>query len=108
MTYRVRITPSALASAEEIYLWLKEQDPLEAVQWFNGLFEASESLTQMPKRCGIAPERELLGVEVRCLYYRKFYRILFCVEATTVIIHHIRHTSRDTLNVEEFYGLSDT
>jgi hypothetical protein len=76
MTYRVRITSSALASAEEIYLWLKEQDPLEAVQWFNGLFEASESLAKMPKRCGIAPETELLGVEVRCLYLPKVLQSL--------------------------------
>lgn len=104
MTYRIEITPAAVADAEEIYLWLVENAP-NAAEWFNGLFEAFDSLAIMPKRCAVAPETELVGVEVRCLYYRKFYRILFCIETDTVTVHHIHHTSREDPSIEEFYGL---
>jgi plasmid stabilization system protein ParE len=105
MGYRIKITPSALASAESTYLWLNAENPLAATEWFNGLFEAFDSLATMPKRCVIAPETELVGNEVRCLYYQTFYRILFCIEADTVIIHHIRHTSRDETTREDFFGI---
>jgi plasmid stabilization system protein ParE len=106
MVYQIKITPSALTSAENIYLWLNAENPQAAAEWFNGLFEALDSLITMPKRCVIAPETALVGDEVRCLYYRTFYRILFCIEANTVIIHHVRHTSRGETTREEFYGIS--
>ncbi|MCU0549248.1 MAG: type II toxin-antitoxin system RelE/ParE family toxin [Leptolyngbya sp. Prado105] len=108
MAYRIRITPAALANAEEIYLWLNDGNASTATEWFNGLFEAFDSLKTMPKRCAIAPETELVGVEVRCLYYRKVYKIFFCIDADMVIIHHICHTSRDYPTVEEFYGSTET
>lgn len=101
------MTPSALANAEEIYLWLNNGNAAKATEWFNRLSEAFDSLATMPKRCAIASETELVGIEVHCLYYQKFYKILFCVEADTVIIHHIRHTSRDYPTVEDFYGIED-
>jgi plasmid stabilization system protein ParE len=105
MEYRIKTTLSALASAETVYLRLNAENPQAAIDWFNGLFEAFDSLITMPKRCVIAPETDLVGAEVRCLYYRTFYRILFCVEADTVIIHHVRHTSRGETTREEFFGV---
>jgi hypothetical protein len=40
MTYRVKITPTALADAEALNLWLLQSSSLNAAVWFNGLFEA--------------------------------------------------------------------
>ncbi|NES17883.1 MAG: type II toxin-antitoxin system RelE/ParE family toxin [Symploca sp. SIO3E6] len=102
MTYRVRITPTAFADAEGFYLWIRHDSPEAAADWFNGLFEAIETLASMPRRCPIAPETKLVGQKIRCLLYKKYYRILYGVEGETVRIYHIRHTSQQWMTREEF------
>lgn len=102
MTYRVRITPTALADAEELYLWIAQDSPARAVKWFNGLFDVIETLASLPRRCPMAPEAEIVGQEIRCLLYTKRYRILFRVEDDTVMIYHIRHTAQQWMTREEF------
>jgi len=64
--------------------------------------ETVASLEMMPKRCPIAPESVLLGRELRCLVYRKHYRILYAIEETVVRIYHIRHTSQALMSPEDF------
>lgn len=103
MTYRVRITPTALADAEGFYVWIRENSPVYAAQWFNGLFSVIDTLTTMPERCPVAPEAEIVGQEIRCLLYRKRYRILYCIEGETVMIYHIRHSSQQWMTREEFF-----
>jgi plasmid stabilization system protein ParE len=102
MIYRVKITPTALADAEGFYLWIGEYSKENATKWFNGLFNVVETLTSMPQRCPITPERELVGQDIRCLFYRKNYRILYTVEGEAVTIYHIRHTSQSVMTREEF------
>ena len=102
MTYRVRITPTALVDAEEFYLWILENSPVNAAKWFNGLFGAIDTLASMPRRCPVAPETEIVGQEIRCFLYRKKYRILYGVEEEIVRIFHIRHTTQQWMTREEF------
>ncbi|NEP59127.1 MAG: type II toxin-antitoxin system RelE/ParE family toxin [Symploca sp. SIO2G7] len=102
MTYRVRITPTAFADAEGFYLWMRHDSPSNAANWFNGLFDAIETLASMPKRCPIAPETKWVGQNIRCLFYKKYYRILYGIEGETVRIYHIRHTSQQWMTREEF------
>ena len=100
--YRVMIRPGALQDARNCYEYLAEESSENAVKWFNGLFEVIDSLTSMPKRCAIASETNWIGQEIRCLVYRKYYRILYTIEEDIVRIHHIRHTSQDWMSSEEF------
>jgi plasmid stabilization system protein ParE len=100
--YRVIIRPDALQDAQNYYEYMAGYSPDKAVKWFNGLFEVINSLTTMPKRCSIAPETNWIGQEIRCLVYRKYYRILYTIEDDAVRIHHIRHTSQDWIGLEEF------
>jgi plasmid stabilization system protein ParE len=102
MTYRVRITPTALADAEKFYLWIAQNSPVQAANWFNGLFGAIDTLAFMPRRCPVAPEQEIIGYEIRCLLYKKSYRILYGIEEETVIIYQIRHTAQQWMTREEF------
>ena len=95
MVYRVRLLPGALQDAKNYYEFIAAYSPETAVKWFDGLFEVINSLSTMPKRCPIAPETDLLGQEVRCLVYQKFYRILYSIDENVVRIYHIRHTSQD-------------
>jgi len=95
LVYRVRILPGALQDARNYYEFIADYSPEIAVKWFEGLFEVVNSLSIMPKRCPIAPEADLLGQEIRCLVYQKFYRILYSIDENVVRIYHIRHTSQD-------------
>lgn len=111
MTYRVRITPTALADAEGFYVWIRENSPVNATKWFNGLFGVIDTLNMMPRRCPVAPEADIVGQEIRCLLYKKKYRILYGIDGETVMIYHIRHTSQQWMTREEFlqqpYGDTD-
>jgi plasmid stabilization system protein ParE len=106
MTYPVEITPFAIADAEQAYLWLRERSPETAAAWYNGLFDAIDSLEKMPYRCPLAPESEDLDIELRQLLYGKRgqqYRILYTVEIDemsgeeVVRVQRIRHKAQDTL-----------
>ena len=100
MKYLVRIAPSALKDIENIYQWLKADAPHRADSWFKGLFEVVDSLQTMPLRCPIAPESEIVDQEIRCLLYKKRYRILYQVENQIVRIYHIRHSSQERISRE--------
>jgi plasmid stabilization system protein ParE len=102
MAYPVRITPIALEDTEEFYLWIAQYSPAKAANWFNGLLAAIDTLSSMPQRYPVAPEKEIVGQEIRYLVYSKRYRILFGIEDETVMIYHIRHTSQQWMTREEF------
>jgi len=102
MEYLIRITPTALDDAEEFYLWIFQDSPVNAANWFNGLFVAINTLTLMPQRCPTALEQKIVGQELRYLLYLKHYRIIYGIEDNVVIIYHIRHSSQQLMTREEF------
>ena len=86
--YLVEFTEPALADADGLYLWLSPQvDPEYAARWYEGLFEAAQALSSMPRMHAVAPENDRYDVEVRRLLYygpgkrraRAPYRVLFYV-----------------------------
>lgn len=94
MSYRVKITDTALAEVEEAYLWLRERAPSQAVKWRKELLEAAESLKNNPERCALAPENEgFISYKLRHLIYGN-YRIVFTITGETVYILHVRHCAR--------------
>ncbi len=96
MTFQVEISPSALADAEESFLWIQQESSAKADEWYNGLVEAILSLENFPNRCPLAPESEDIGREIRQLIYKK-HRILFGVTDDVVQVFRIRHTAQDRL-----------
>ncbi|MBD2577403.1 type II toxin-antitoxin system RelE/ParE family toxin [Oscillatoria sp. FACHB-1406] len=105
MKYRVEISSVAETEADGAFLRLSQvTSPAKASQWYSGLLQAIESLSQMPKRCPLAREDEYFSQEIRQLLYgrgRNSYRILFTVlegqNTLTVRILHIRHASQQTI-----------
>src|SRR5262245_29752779 len=102
MAYRIEVSDTADAEAEEAYLWLLRLSPELAVRWYQVLLDASETLSDVPRRFIVAAENDVFpDVEVRQLLYvsgRNVYRILFCIlEPDTVRILHVRHASRRRL-----------
>ncbi len=98
MGFDVVTTPDAERDATEILDWLMEQHAGETgLRWFLKLDEAIHSLSEMPKRCKVAPESDLFLFDVRELHYGRpphVYRILFTVEESEVYVLHIRHGRR--------------
>jgi plasmid stabilization system protein ParE len=98
----------AEAEADSAFLRLSQVTSLaKASQWYSGLLQAIESLSQMPKRFSLARENEYFSQEIRQLLYgrgRSLSRILFTIvegqEISTVRIVHIRYASQQTLGEE--------
>ena len=66
----------------------------------SGHAKAIASLSEMPARCGLAPENENFPFEVRQLLYGSAhhrYRILFTIDGSMVTVLHIRHGRRSPL-----------
>lgn len=50
MAFRVEISPSALTDIETTVLWLQQETPETADDWYSGLVEAVISLENLPNR----------------------------------------------------------
>jgi plasmid stabilization system protein ParE len=105
MRYRIEISSVAEAEVDSAFLQLSQiTSPTRASQWYSGLLEAIESLSQMPKRCPLARENEFFSQEIRQLLYgkgRSTYRILFTIleeqDTSVVRILHIRYGAQQNL-----------
>jgi plasmid stabilization system protein ParE len=108
MPYRVDLTPRAADDADSAAAYIRQFAPEAAHRWFTGLMDAVLSLEELPNRCPLAPEAELLGVPLRQLLYGKRwsrFRIVFRVydqPEPVVRVVAIRHGARDYMDAEEF------
>lgn len=109
--YLVEFTEPALMEADAAYLWVSEQSgPEYATLWYEGLFEAVQKLSSLPRIHAVAPENDIYGVEVRRLLYSgpsrrrggSVYRVLFYIvepqedESEGVVrILHVWHGAKD-------------
>ncbi|WP_257999496.1 type II toxin-antitoxin system RelE/ParE family toxin [Fischerella thermalis] len=100
MEYRIEISSVAEAEADSAFLRLSQMvSPTKASQWYAGLLQAIESLSQMPKRCPLARENEYFSQEIRQLLYgrgRNLYRILFTI------------LEREAVSPQFVFSVSDT
>jgi plasmid stabilization system protein ParE len=100
VTYRVIILPPALDDMELEHRRLTRQSPVRADAWLRGAHQSCRTLSELPRRCPLAPDNDSFDVEVRQLLYGDF-RILFTIEDDAVLILHVRHGSRRWLTPEE-------
>jgi plasmid stabilization system protein ParE len=101
MKYRIEITDEAQAELHEAYLWIFRESPANAARWRSKLLDAIRTLSDLPKRCEIAPESEHFNQEIRQLLFGKrlgVYRVLFSIEQKVIYILHIRHAARRYLS----------
>ena len=98
MSYQVIFRPEARDEAIEAASYIAEHASVDtALQWYEGLEKAIESLSTMPLRCPLARENDAFpGVELRQIIF-KSHRLIFTVRQRTVQILHIRHAARDNL-----------
>lgn len=94
MTYKITITAGAEGDLDSIFAYIVQDNPRAARAMVMALYEKISTLKTMPKRCPLAPENGFLDLkEIRHLIYEN-YRVIFCIDKTTVTILEIRHGSR--------------
>ncbi len=81
----------ALGRVRETARYIAADDPVAAVRWVDGLFDAAGRLADFPESGRIAPELEDRGV--RELIYGA-YRVFYRIEADAVLILTVRHASQ--------------
>ena len=102
MAFSVQLTASAQSDIEETMDFFTERTPTHASKWFEGLFEAFETLHEMPARKGLIAEGGRLKRPLRSLPYGA-HRVIYEVDEARYIVFVVRiyHSSRAPLRVED-------
>jgi plasmid stabilization system protein ParE len=107
MAYKVEVSRTADAEADQAYEWIAKSAPVAARRWYQGLLQAIRSLANNPARCPLAPEDEYFPEEIRNLLYGKrksIFRVLFTIRRDTVYVLHVRRGAREVLRGESEEG----
>jgi toxin ParE1/3/4 len=94
MTYRVELTAQAEADIERIYAWLSEKSQDGARRWYESFWNSAERLKTFPVSCGLAPENDDFGDELRQMLFGtkkgRTYRALFVISGDAVRVLSVR------------------
>ncbi len=85
--------------------WTEDRSFGQAARWYVGVHASIQSVRNMPERCSMAAESDLLTQGVRQLLFglgrQATHRILFAIDGGTVVVLRVRHTSQDALSVDD-------
>jgi plasmid stabilization system protein ParE len=103
---RVIITGPAKRDIQEAFdWWTKNRSSEQAARWYVDIHASIQTLRNMPERCSMAAESDLLPQGVRQLPFglgrQATHRILFAIDGGTVVVLRVRHTSQDALSVDD-------
>jgi toxin ParE1/3/4 len=103
MTYRVKLTAQAQQDLDRIYRYIEAETSHHAGDWFNSLYDALESLSEMPQRSPMIREDPSLR---HLLYGTKphIYRAIYLIdeESASVVVLSIRHGARSGFEPQGF------
>jgi plasmid stabilization system protein ParE len=104
--YHVVITGSAKRDIQAAHDWWAENRSADqAVRWYVGIHKAIYSLKQMPIRCSLAPESDLLEQGIRQVLFglgrQPTHRIVFVVDSEDVVVLRVRYCAQDALAFED-------
>jgi len=91
--YRVKITRHAEQDIQEIYSYIRNDNPKAASNFVGELEQQISSLEKFPSRCSVIPEAEELGTAYRHLIYGQ-YRTIFRISGNTIYILRVIHGAR--------------
>jgi plasmid stabilization system protein ParE len=102
--YRVTITATAKQNLRDGYVWAAQHAPESAARWLGRFYDALQTLSTNPERCGVAPESVLVGCEVRQFLFgkgRNVWRALFLIDDDEVRVLHVRRAAMDVARPED-------
>ena len=92
--YKIDIAPEAAREIEDIYLYIAEDSPNNAVRWYFAIYDKIQTLKDFPARCPIAFEDRYYDYEIRHLIFGN-YRVLYRIQDKIVQILHIKHGAQE-------------
>jgi plasmid stabilization system protein ParE len=104
MAFTVEFSFLARRDVDLIVAYIAARSPLNSARWRQRLHEKLRSLRKMPTACGLAPEDQVSGREIRQLLFGS-YRILFTIYQTKVFVLTVRHGARRLLTADELDGI---
>ncbi len=82
--------------------WEEHRSKDQADRWYLGIFKAMQSLSNLPTRCGMAPEAGALDRPIRQLLFglsrQLTHRVLFTIDGNNVVIYRVLHTAQNVLS----------
>jgi plasmid stabilization system protein ParE len=100
MAFSVEFSFRARRDLEEIAAYIAADSPTRSARWRKRFEIRLRSLTRMPLACGLAPEDEVSGSEIRQLLFGQ-YRALFTIHEQKVVVLTIRHGARRLMSADE-------
>lgn len=91
--FRVDITATAESDFADIWEYIAQDKPEAATAFVLRLEEQISTLENLPERCQLVPENELLGTAYRHLVFGN-YRTIFKIAGARVIIMRVIHGTR--------------
>ena len=98
--FEVRITAPAEDDIQQNFTWWRDnRDADQAAEWYDSIYPAISSLSQMPRRCAFAREQDMYTGELRQLYFgigrKATHRIIFTIEDQTVFVLAVLHQRQE-------------
>ena len=100
MAFLIEFSSRARRDVDEIAAHIATDSPVHSARWRQRLQKKLLALRTMPTACGLAPEDEVSGREIRQLLFGR-YRVLFTVHKTKVFILTVRHGARRFLTADD-------
>ncbi len=96
MMFNVSITAPAERDIQRTFEWWRDnRDAVQAAKWYESIYPAIASLSEMPRRCAFAREQEMYSGELRQLYFgigrQATHRIIFTIQEQTVFVLAVLH-----------------
>lgn len=88
--YAIVILPNTEQEIEAAYRYIKEVSSINALNYYQVLYQKIQWLSSLPLRFSLAPENDFFEEEIRHLMIDN-YRILFTIKDDTVYILYARH-----------------
>src|SRR5215207_4215735 len=103
---RVIITGPAKRDIQATHDWWTENRSTEqAARWYVGIHASIQTLRNMPERCSMAADSDLLTQGVRQLLFglgrQVTHRVVFTIDGGTVVVLRVRHTSEEAFSLED-------
>ena len=81
--------------------WAENHSPAQAITWFDAIYEQLEMLRVMPVRYPVAPENNLVDVEIHEMLLgvgkRPSYRAIFTIALSEVHVLAVSRATQGTL-----------
>ena len=81
--------------------WAENHSPDQAISWFDAIYEQLETLRDLPERFPVAPENDLVDVQIHEMPLgvgkRPSYRAIFTIALSEVHVLAVRRATQDRL-----------